>query len=174
MRRAACAPGLCWPFCWPSAVCWPAGFRRGPASGTCGRQRWCTGDVWCAPHQTARRAGLADPCPCAVLCLEKGGGCVTVLLPLPLLYVMLLLTLACSTHPSLSLTSCFVLSCLAGYRTLNSLLCEYLYQHYTAITAIACHPSGLQRLRRKVSGWRRKRWQGWAQVRAREAVVTRV
>jgi hypothetical protein len=52
--------------------------------------------------------------------LEKGGGCVTVLLPLPLLYVRLLLTLA----PPISLSSCFVLSCLAGYRTLNFLLCE--------------------------------------------------
>jgi hypothetical protein len=46
------------------------------------------------------------------------------LLLLLLLYVKLLLTL-CST-PSLSHTSCFVRSCLAGYRTLNFFLRETL------------------------------------------------
>jgi hypothetical protein len=171
MRQAACAPGLCWPFCWPPTVCWPAGFRRGPASGTCGRQRWCTGDVWCAPHQTARRAGLADPCPCAVLCLEKGGGCVTTDTATTVCEVTFD---TCSTRLSLShLLLCSVLLSWLSDSEHPPLRIPLPIQH--------CDHGDCVRVIRaatKTKGewveWRRKRWQGWAQVRAREAAVTRV
>lgn len=149
MRQAACAPGLCWPFCWPPTVCWPAGFRRGPASGTCGRQRWAP-QVMCGVRPTKRREGLAWRIPVPVLCCAWRREGDVLLLILPLLYVRLLLTLAPPVCPSL--TSYFVRSSLAGYRTLNILLCEYLYRYNTAITAIAC-VSSERRLRPKVSGW---------------------
>jgi hypothetical protein len=103
----------------------------------------------CGVRPTKRREGLAWRIPVPVLCCawRREGDVLLLLLPL---YVKLLLTL-CSTH--LSLASCFVRSCLAGYRTLAFFLRGYFYRHYTETTAIACHPSGLRRLRPKVSGW---------------------
>lgn len=94
----------------------------------------------CGVRPTKRREGLAWRIPVPVLCCAWRREGDVLLLILPLLYVRLLLTLAPPVCPSL--TSYFVRSSLAGYRTLNILLCEYLYRYNTAITAIACHPSG--------------------------------
>jgi hypothetical protein len=147
MRQAACAPGLCWPFCWPPTVCWPAGFRRGPASGTCGRQRWAP-QVMCGVRPTKRREGLAWRIPVPVLCCAWRREGDVLLLILPLLYVRLLLTLA--PPVCLSLTSYFVRSSLAGYRTLNFLLLRIPLpiQHCDHGDCV----SSEQRLRPKVSG----------------------
>jgi hypothetical protein len=114
MRRAACAPGLCWAFL--LAVDHLLACRFWAWAGFWNLRAAKVVSVMCGVSPTKRREGLGGSLS---LCLEKGGGCVLLLLPLRL-YVKLLLTL-CST-PSLSYTSCFVRSCLAGYRTLNSLL----------------------------------------------------
>ena len=91
----------------------------------------------CGVRPTKRREGLAWWILVPVLCCAwRREGDVLLLLLLLLLYVKLLLALA----PLVSLTSCFVRSCLAGYRTLNFFLLRAYF--YTAITAIACHPSG--------------------------------